>query len=518
MDLTERLYTTSEHHSGTPPTERGLSETSSRGAQLELDHADGTCMLIAPALVAHHDYRLAIKFYMNIWRDRCLPALHVSFRHIEALCGQSRLVTDTMATLSACRLSRTLPQRRLFNASNLSSLSFRPDAGHECLSGELYGSAIRQVSWWSHKEVDSHPTLALAVLVLFCYLESSMGNFKEFHVHSTAVEKLLDSYSERVMSAGSGLLAAWVEVRMQNWWRRAHFGVPDFYGGWAVPLLDPIFRTRATTIAYRRASVLWILCESHRLSTAALIARCEKGRNDQIIEEEGLMTLMRAQSNRLDEWYASLKNHELPEIREDEDLCNAVGMQEPKDAAIRFKSHSLAINFAYYVTARIMLCAEPLQSPCSHSLADTDDPSEEMEAWIQMLLRIAAGVSWNACIRLNVYTIGLAGLLLACALRSRKLATGLWAQDWLEERVKEDGFEEGNFPLFQILDGLRLVNCERRSGRDVVALFQTVDDEGGSGKFGSYSSQRIQSFLVYARCKETGGLYSYQASPVDLSS
>jgi hypothetical protein len=537
-DLTWRLDTESDHNFETPPRKCALSDSSFQRTQLNLEYASDTCMRMAPALVPHHDYSHAIKFYINIWKGHCLPALHLSFHHIEALCGQSRLITDTMATLSACRLSRTLPQRRLFKVSNASSLCFRPDAGHERLSGELYGSAMQQISRWSHKEFDSRPTVALVVLVLFCYLESSMGNFKEFQVHSKAVDKLLTSYSDHVMSAGAGLLAAWIEVKMQNWWRKAYFGVPDFYRDWSVPLLDPIFKTMSTTIAYRRASVLWILCESHRLSTVAIIAYCEKRYNDQMMKSneeslfEGvtstvtehkpsgkeLVALMRAESERLDEWHASLRDHELPEVMEDQSLLNAVGMQKPEAAAIRFKSHGLAINFAYYVTARVMQCTEPLQSLGNNSLVDIDDPYEEMENWIQILLRIAAGINWNDCIRLNVYTIGLAGLLLACALRSRKLTTGLWIQEWLEQRLKEDGFEEGNFPIFQVLDALQVINCERRNGRDVISLFQTVDDEGGSGKFGSYSSQLIQSFLVYARCNETGNLYSYQVSPGDLRS
>ncbi|CZR67689.1 uncharacterized protein PAC_17588 [Phialocephala subalpina] len=537
-DLTWRLDTESDHNFLAPPTEWALSDSSFPGTQLDLEPADDTCMRIAPALVLHHDYSLAIKFYMNVWRNHCLPALHLSFHHLEALCRQSRLITDTMATLSACRLSRTLPQRRLLNALSASSLCFRPDAGHESLSGELYGYAMRKMSWWSREELDSQPIVALAVLVLFCYLESSMGHFQEFQVHSKAVEKLLTSYSDRIMSTGRGLLAAWVEVKMQNWWRRAHFGVPDFYRDWSVPLFDPIlFKTMSTTTAYRRASVLWILCESHRLSTARIIACYEKKFNDQMMasygasllksltstgpehkpSEKELVALMRVQSERLDEWHASLRDHDLPEVMKTQDLWNAVGMQKPEDAAIRFRSHSLAINYAYYVTARVMQCTKFLQSLGNDSLVDIDDPYEETEIWIQILLRIAAGIDWNECIRLSVYTIGLAGLLLACALRSRKLATGRWVQEWLEERLKEDdGFEEGNFPVFQILIALQIINCERSNGRDVISLFQTVDDGGGSGKFGSYSSQFIQSFLVYARCHETGNLYSYQVSPGDL--
>ncbi|KAK7415542.1 hypothetical protein QQX98_005788 [Neonectria punicea] len=171
------------------------------------------------------------------------------------------------------------------------------------------------------------------------------------------------------------------------------------------------------------------------------------------------------------------------------------------------------MNFAYYVAARVMQCIGPLHSLERASTVEIDQMYEETETWVLLLLRVTAGISWKECIRLNVYTIGLAGLLLACALRSRSLATGLWIQSWLEERLNGDEFEEGNFPVFQILDALRLINRERRNGRDVFSLFQTVNDGGGSGKFGSYHSQIISSLLVYGRCRTTGEMYSYDASP-----
>ena len=140
---------------------------------------------------------------------------------------------------------------------------------------------------------------------------------------------------------------------------------------------------------------------------------------------------------------------------------------------------------------------------------DMGDLYEEVEAWILILLRIAAGISWKHCVRQNVYTVGFTGLLLACMLKSRNPATGLWIQRWLEEHLKGDEFEEGNFPVFQVLETVRLVNRERADGWDVLSLFQTVDDRGGSGKLGSYHSQRLVSLLVYARCRSTGSMQSY---------
>ncbi|KAM0470003.1 hypothetical protein ACHAPX_010187 [Trichoderma viride] len=408
-----------------------------------------------------------------------------------------------MATLAASRMSRKLPQRRLFVSSDSPGLYFRPDFGHEAFSSELYGSALRKISCWRSENFDSNPVLAFAALVLFCYVESSMGYFKGFYIHSQGIEELLMKSADRIFPHGAGLLAAWAEIKMQNWWRRAYFGVPEFFQDYSTPLLRPELQFIASTGTGRTATILWILCESHRLNTAALIACwARQGKSRQMrgmtvstfvdnanptsqqpsISSE-ILASMKMFSERLDEWRACLPGSVEAEIEANPNRPNFWGIKIPEDEALYFPSHQLAMNMAYYVVARVMHCAGPLQTFASASVHSIDDQYEEIEAWIFILLRIAAGISWEDCVCLNAYTIGFAGLLLTCALSSRSLQTGLWIQQWLETRLGRDGIEEGNFPVFQILDAVRLVNRERRNGLDVVALFQTVDDGGGKGVY-----------------------------------
>lgn len=455
---------------------------------------------------------------------------------MDTIRGQSSLITDTMATLAASRMSRKLPQRRLFVSSDSPGLYFRPDFGHEAFSSELYGSALRRMSCWSSENFDSNPMLAFAALVLFCYVESSMGYFKGFYIHSQGIEKLLKKSAHRIFPHGTGLLAAWVEVKMQNWWRRAYFGVPEFFQDYATPLLRPELQFISNTGSGRTATILWILCESHRLNTAALIscwARQEKGRQtreitasacvysadpafEQPSNSSEIMAMIKMHSEKLDEWRASLPGSAEAEMEANLSLSKYFVSKSPEDEALYFPSHQSAMNMAYYVVARVMHAVGPLQTFASTSVHNIDEQYEEIEAWIFVLLRIAAGISWEECVSLNAYAIGFAGLLLTCALSSRSLETGLWIQEWLENRLGQDGIEEGNFPIFQILEAVRLINRERRNGLDVVALFQTVNDEGGKGKFGSYSSQLISSMLVYGRCRSTGELASYHVSTGSL--
>lgn len=500
---------------------------------LDLGITEGTSVNLAPLSVPQPRTSDVVGFYMSIWRLHCLPALNMTFKSMDTIRDQSSLITDTMATLAASRMSRKLPQRRLFMSSDSPGFCFRPDSGHEAFSSELYGSALRRMSCWRSENFDSNPMLAFATLVLFCYVESSMGYFKGFYIHSQGIEELLSKSADRIFPHCAGLLAAWVEVKMQNWWRRAYFGVPDFFQDYCTPLLRPELQFISNNGSGRTATILWILCESHRLNTTALIAcwaRQGKGRqmreisistlvnnadpSEQPFISSEIVAMVKMYSAKLHEWRAYVPS--LAEIEANPNRPQPFDLKSPEHEAIYFPSHQSAMNVAYYVVARVMHCAGPLQTFARASVHNIDYQYEEIEAWIFVLLRIAAGISWEDCVCLNAYTIGFAGLLLTCALSSRRLETGLWIQEWLERRLGRDGIEEGNFPVFQILDAVRLINRERRNGLDVVALFQTVDDGGGKGKFGSYSSQLISSMLVYGRCRSTGELASYHVSTQGL--
>ena len=475
---------------------------------------------MSPVVLPHRDPTQKAIFYMDVWRRQCLPALNSAFHRLELAHGPANLITDAVVALSACRLSRTLPQRKLFKVSSVSGLCVRPDAGHETLSHEHYGAVMRKMAGWSHEDFDANPALGLAVLVLFCYLESSMGNFKAFRVHSEGVKRLIKAYPDWVVHQGTDLLAAWVEVEMQNWWRRVYFGTPDFHRNTSSLALPPQLEAVLDTANHRRAAILLIMCESHRLNNAAIVAGWD-GYEDSSGSsrftgsavpqaDPELITLFQEQSLKLDDWFAFLPVSELPEYWEDDGGSVAPTRCLSAVQPLHFKSHKAAMNFAYYVTARVMQCTGPLGSLVGDPRTDIDTIYGEVEAWILMLLRIASAIDWDQCIKLNVYTVGFTSLLLACALHSRNIEIGTWMQTWLEEHLKGNEYEEGNFPVFQILEALRLVNAERRDGRDVFALFQTVDDSGGSGKLGSYHSQLLVSLQVYGRCRTSGAKYTYR--------
>lgn len=368
------------------------------------------------------------------------------------------LMDDVTTALSSCHLSRTLPQHKTYTAPTRGE-SFRPDANHESVSYEFYNGALRKVAALDPDNVERHQ----AALVLFCYLEASMGSFSGYRVHSKVLRNILND---------EGLAAAWMEIEMQVWMRRVYFGTLEFhrtsgpFGGWK---------------GHGRPGLLMNLWESVRLNYAAVIDLWE-GR-----DISGHVKLLKEQENKLDE------------------LMDKCFIRPDGAGFVRFDTHNEAMECAYYVTARVMQSSQVFQD----AVGSWGEAYEEVEFWISGLVRISKGISWQDCVRRNSFTVGFSSLILTAILRCHNLDISRQLQDWLESKLSGDAFEEGSFPVFQVLRVMKFIHSEKEKGRDVVALFQTVDDGGGTGKLGSYNSQRLSSLLVYARERSTGGLYSY---------
>ena len=525
----EGMNTTHTNHNAPKTTDhRSEKEQSSASSFLNMEFIVSTgipeqseyyrkAMTVPQPLTPGRDAKYPIKFYSDAWKKLRLPILQEAL--LDPIFSSSTTVSEMVTALSACRLSRTQPERKMYKPSTLPGLCFRPDSGHETVSHDFYGSVMRRVAQWTPQDFEANPALCLAVLILFCYAESSMGTFKAYWTHSAAMTRLIQNYASGMLSAyprGLELLAAWIEIEMQMWWRRLYFSTPDFQVQHNVLMLDSELQS-ALRAQNHRALVLISLCESQRLSNVAIISHWAKHtpnehlsqRNTTLITSTPISeynSLLETVGKYLDCWQAP--SPIMGETAKDTSAI-ATSSVELEVHPLHFESHTAAMSYAYYVTARVLQCSGPLDSLELTDSSAISAAYEEAEAWIMVLLRVAAGIDWNSCIQLNAYSIGLSSLLLACTLRSRTLAIGVWIENWLQSQLKEGNFEEGSFPVFQTSAIIRLINREKQSGQDVLVAFQTEDDGGGRGKLGSYHSQLISSMLLFGRCRTTGRLYSY---------
>ncbi|KGQ12098.1 hypothetical protein BBAD15_g2149 [Beauveria bassiana D1-5] len=466
----------------------------------------------------------AVMFYSTEWDWQCLASLASVVRKGDMLSIRSSpLFVDIMAAVSASHLSRTSPQRRLLMGPGMREQNFRPNPGHESISQAIYGSVMKKMARWSVQDFGAHPILGLAVITVFCLIESSMGSFQAFGLHyDGAISLIKDLAARGIAQRGQActLLATLVEIRMQMWWRRVYFGTRDFHRNRPKVSLDPVF-SHVSGFESRRASILSILCESHRINNAAIIAHwdlhCHAGSGSLLGDDttgnlqqmiEPFAQKIRYEKDRLDAWDRLFS---LSGRVEDTDMLHATAATL-KVRPLHMPSHTEAMDYAYFIVSRVLQCSGPLYSLYTQRSEEMRKRYTEVEYYIHLLLRVVAGMDWQDCVRYNMYTIGITSLLLACLLRSHDPRIGLWCENWLQGCLDGNSFEEGNFPLFQTSRIIRLLNGQRSQERDIFGLFQTVEDGGGSGKFGSYQSQALSSLLVYSRCRTTGQLHSHYVS------
>lgn len=479
--------------------------------------AEPVTVSVPRSIVLQADPADAITFYSKEWDWKILLPIASSL-HVGDLVslGSSPLFLDMMTAMSASHLSRNSPQRRLLIAPTVHAHNFQPNTAHESVSQEFYGSVMKKMARWSERDFGTNPILGLAILTLFCLIESSMGSFRSFGLHYEGATKLIENFATAALNQecqARALLEPLVEASMQMWWRRVYFSTPSFHRNRPSVTLGPEIE-RLNLRQGRRATILMIMCESHRINNAAIIAHWDhyyvnahhssaSSKRDSSREYMmGFSSKMKTEEQKLDYWAQA---HPFSGGVEDTDDDTP----PPKVRPLRMQSHTDAMDFAYYIASRVLQSAGPLDSLHLDNVKDIRSSYIDVESWIHLLLRIVAGLDWKDCVRYNTYTIGITGILLACLLRSHDPRIGQWCQQWLQGCLDGSSFEEGSFPAFQTLNIMKLVNNERNQGRDVIGLYQTVEDGGGSGKLGSYQSQALSSVLLYGRCRLTGQLYSY---------
>lgn len=471
-------------------------------------------------------------FYMDLWNSECIPTLPSAFLQLGSPGSLPPMIINTMLALSASQLSRSVFKSRHPETSQVVGPR-QPILLHQNFAYQFYGSAMQSLSRWQDSHSETSASLALAVMVLFCCLESVMGDFKAFSLHAMGVERLIESFHQTtIMSPGSSLenelLMAWDQARLHNWWLRIHFSTPEIHLQHPPPLMHPALALKLEGGHHSRAMILRILCESYHMQLWAL-ARCWQHvsledatsstdtawREINASEQDTLpcnvslydivsQTLLENR-RQLDDWHSRLESAERPLFESQE--TQAFGSSFKRFRPLLFCTHTAAVNYAYYAAARVMACTGTLKRLLRIGEEHDADACDE-GYWISMLLRVISGMSWADCLHLNVHTIGLSGLLLACILRSNDPTLGEWVEHWLQCQDMYGATEEGSFPVQQIHQALHAVNVERRHGRDVLALYQPADDGGGESKYGSYTSQTITALVLFGRCGSTGLLYS----------
>ncbi|KAJ5226426.1 hypothetical protein N7468_007651 [Penicillium chermesinum] len=441
-------------------------------------------------------------FYLTHWDSSCSGALDHFFQEMTFINDNCLPLKHAILALSACNMSRLWPE----NGSSLSAPnSFRPHGHHQTAGQSYYTSAVSQVARIISNLNQQSPIYTLAVLVIFCYIEASMGTFTGFACHADGIETFFQINCV-VLSTDIGhrLYGAYLLSKYQNWWRRQNF--TSFYLQRNQPSLrlseDIVDILRS--IDAKRALMTSILCELYRLNTIGLLQIWESRHKELDVSIDSLLLSLDIESKRLDDWEAKLSPGDLPS--ESPTSFEIAG--DGHHSVLVFGSHWAAMNYAYYIAARIMHCLEPHPGT-----------EEIIRHWMTILVRLVAGLDTQECISKNVYSIGISSLLMACVLRCQDISIGRWVENWLRALYQRTILEEGSFPVAQALATVTLINKERQLGNEVYAIGLPEDDGGGSGKYSSYNSQLLRGVLIKGKKRETKEFFSvYRDLKLNISS
>lgn len=402
------------------------------------------------------------------------------------------MLRHSILALSACNLSRSRPERDRDHKPRIdTTLAYRPHRLHQATSQYYYTSALGQVAKIIN---DASPQqisqdILLAVLVIFCYIESSMGTFPGFNCHAQGIAKFVQttgsniSHSALTRDTGYRLLSAYLHSRYQSWWRRLHFSSFEYQHQQPFMALPDDVVSMLWSVDAKRTLVTAILCESYRLNVIASLKQWE----DPNCDLSDYISMLERESRKLDDWESRLLPSELPT----EPFTNTSNSLLPVKP-LMFSSHVNAMNYAYCVVARIMQCTDNIiRSPEA-----VPNDTRSTTYWLTILLRIIAGLHKPSCVKINVYSIGISSLLLSCLPRCPSLDIGSRIEGWLVDFLASSALEEGSFPVTQALAVATLINSENSAGNKVCGIGLVEDDGGGGGKYDSYSSQYIDRVVV----------------------
>ena len=464
-----------------------------------------------------------VVYYHGVWNTHCVPGLHPAFREIGTSWKLPAMLRDAVLAFAACQLSRITPQRKPFDFKTTPGLSFRPDIGHQAVFCEKYGSTLLRLASWKDLANTEGFNNALTSMILLACLQSLMGDFPQFAFHSVGVDTLLCQLSSTgALPAYSTcrLIATWIQSKAHNWWLRFHYSTPDHHRRSPSMQSSPWLTSVLEEAEDSRSIIMAALCECCRLASVASLSywddstATEPGSNTDAslaLSRRSSTSAIASLRATLDRWHKRLPLSNLPieTFVEPPPVSNASASSPFEVRPLRFTSHQFAMDYAYYVVSRLFLCSCTANSREIHPAPDLESVTQGANSWALLLTRIAAGLDWDECLRLNRYVIGLSSLFLPAVLHSSDFRIGLWLQDWLEQRYASTALEEGCFPVLQVLQPLRAVNREYLEGGDARFVFTCSDDEGGRGKYNSYNSQHIASLLVYSRNCATGEYSSH---------
>ncbi|RDW58354.1 hypothetical protein BP5796_12284 [Coleophoma crateriformis] len=488
-------------------------------------------------------YEMQENLYLKYWRKDMLGKLPAPYKQIEYLVDDCPALRPSIIALSACDMAQVRIQVRSRTIDTHKDWFYGPNAKHQTYGRRYYNIAKRELAELDYDREDK--ASILAVLLLFVLIESHIGSFHGAAFHHHAIEHLLSSHYSACQSSafGRGLISVWTALRAHSWSYRIPFTLLDFkktlleLGINIRIVLDP-FEARAEAVVVN-------MLQSWRLSLMMLFERYT-GRGDMEsissqccrdvyrriqspmkgppwtpktpIEDENYESFLHEERQKLDAWHAALPLSHLPI----ESFSSANGGRPSPDLkypsasqCLKFQNYQAAINYAYYVVARILQSEAAMDEYLSMKphCEYPEQLNSETNHWLLILLRIISGMDIVACAQQSYYYVSLLEIIKICRLRLPQYSSALCrlADELVQEFTDHCMVYDGPVLIPSFRKELGEIEEQKMLSKDLFYIMPRNSPD--TKKQPSCSRAPAAPVMVYGRDRITGRLFCGYISP-----
>ena len=475
---------------------------------------------------------LSCELYLAEWYNCVADLLPPVFRDITVDMPELPPLRDAVLAISAAYLAHleSLIVRTTFRTRKT---RYIPQKDHQLQSLQFYNRGIQGIRCCLETPRQADPLHLLAALLLFYYFELDSGSFNGGIGHMAVIDKFLASSHKDIDSSLTGrkLLRTWMNLRslFVNRYLGGHRSSRPSNNIDAFPL-----GRVASDEESDYDSITIMMCDSKLVSRRVILDWCVvrgecrsvgKGAPvDDILAQMSLPTSreesisqleaiddsytasLEKQQSRLDKWHSRLSLSDLP-------IDSYAAQRQPSVAhatveldirPLQFHTFEAAMSYAYYAHAQ-MLCSHDmlnrLKSPTFVEPACTraDCP------WVELILRIAAGLDIADCIYKSTFSTGILTILTTCIVVCPRADVASWIEEWIR-KVEDFGVPlENGLPFGLTKRIVRFILNQRRHQRDIL-LILPLDIEDAEKSDLYHSDFRLQ-VVACGKDMHTGKLY-----------
>jgi hypothetical protein len=484
------------------------------------------------------DYiRLQENLYLLHWRQNVVREIPDAYIYTEDLVNGCSALRSAIIALSACDLAKMHAEVQSFSMEHSVRWDYGMNKDHQMDANCWYNKAKCDLGSMEYDK--QHKVAVLATLLLFVHIEAHIGTFRGTAFHHHGIEHLLSSDDTISKSRiGNRLISTWVSSRSQNWSCRIPFTLLNFEETLRrlrvdVDLaLDPInARDETVTIIILQSWYLSLMLLFERYAgrgdIESIASKCVRDIYQRIsgnqilkiwqpydqISDENYTALLHQQRKNLKKWHASLPASQLPIecTNTESETFQPSQLEMPPISSSRFKFYNqrAAINYAYYIVARILQSSEILNEYLT--MVDFDNTAEKISLEANHLLselqQVIASIEVSRCIRYCTYTIGLFQLIRMCQLRlPRHSATICRLAESLVSTLAANCISnDGHVHVSRFTYEHKITEDQRARGRDLFYIMPLVSPDTAVQT--NPSDCAISSAVVYGRDRASKKLY-----------